>query len=239
MENRPTPKPALPSPRQRHAYSGRRKAEAVIRVLNGEHAHDVADDLGVMVTQIEGWRREFVMAGEKRMGELPIGFFERCLSPFERLVPLATLISVSIGVALYVQGQKKASQQRVTDNFNALDDKYIDYVKLCMAHPDLDVYDVPIDHPSPRTPDQLRAESMMFSLLISTLERSYMTYHPESDAFSQQEWESWNAYIQTWATRPNFRAEWGRTREAYDREFRDYVEAQIQRSRPATTHRMQ
>ncbi len=45
------------------------------------------------------------------MGELPLGMFERCLSPFERLVPLATLISVSIGVLLYVQGQKKAQLQ--------------------------------------------------------------------------------------------------------------------------------
>jgi len=199
----------------------------VIRVLNGEHAHEVAEDLNVTVAQLETWRREFVVAGEKRMGELPIGFFERCLSPFERLVPLAMLISVSIGVALYVQGQRKAAQQQVTDNFNALDDKYIEYVKLCLAHPELDVYDVPMVHPTPRTPEQLREESMIFSVLISTLERSYMTYHAQADAFSRQEWESWQVYIRTWVTRPNFRAEWGRTKDAYDRDFRNYLDAQL------------
>ena len=211
----------------RSGLSGRRKSEAVIRVMNGEHAHEVAEDLGVSSAQVETWRREFILAGERRMGELPLGLFERCLSPFERLVPLATLISVSIGVLLYVQGQKKAQLQQVTDNFNALDDKYIEYAKLCLQHPDLDVFDIPVEHPTPRTVAQVREESMMFAVLTSMLERAFMTYHDQSDGFNRQEWESWSAYTRTWLTRQNFLAEWNRTKEVYDRDFRVYVDHQI------------
>ena len=87
--------------------------------------------------------------------------------PFERLVPLATLISVAIAVALFVQGQQRDREardkeaardreHRVTESFNALDDKYIDYVRLCLQHPDLDVYDTPLPHAGPLRPEQKR-----------------------------------------------------------------------------------
>src|SRR5947209_2488786 len=95
------------------AVSGRRKSEAVMRVMGGEDPAVVAESLGVSLVQVETWRREFMLAGERRMGELPLGMLERCLSPFERLVPLATLISVTIGVMIYLQAQRKADLQQV------------------------------------------------------------------------------------------------------------------------------
>ncbi len=115
----------------------------------------------------------------------------------------------------------------MTDNFNALDDKYIEYAKLCLQHSELDVFDIPIQHPAPRTVAQLREESMMFSVLMSMLERAFMTYHDQPDAFNRQEWGSWSAYTRTWLTRDNFLAEWVRTKGVYDQDFRVYVDGQI------------
>src|SRR4051812_18941792 len=93
--------------RGKRAISGRLKAEGAVRVLGGENSEEVAEALGVSIVEVERWRREFVVAGEKRMGELPLGILERCLSPFERLVPLATLVSVGIAVVLFVQSQAR------------------------------------------------------------------------------------------------------------------------------------
>jgi hypothetical protein len=225
------------------SFAGRRKAEVVLRVMNGEDAHDVAEAMGVSVTEIETWRREFVIAGERRMGELPLGLLERCFSPFERLVPLASLVSVALAVFLFVQGQRRdreareretarAREQRVTESFNALDDKYIDYVKLCLEHPELDVFDIPIPHAASPSPEVRRREGMMFAILISVLERSYLMYRDQTDPFKREQWAGWEAYIVKWLERPNFVEEWQRTKKEFDADFARYMDGLIARKRP-------
>jgi hypothetical protein len=221
------------------AISGRMKAEGAMRVLGGESAEAVAESMGVTVVEVERWRREFVVAGERRMGELPLGVIERIFSPFERLVPLCTLISVAIAVALYVQGQAKereanarevrrASELKMTEAFNALDDKYIDYVKLCLAHPELDTFDTPLARGRPATPAELRGESMMFAILLSMMERSYLMYRDPSDAFKREEWVGWEGYMRSWISRQNFLAEWGRTKHEFDPDFVVFLDKLIE-----------
>ncbi len=227
----------------RKPTAGRCKAEAVLRVMCGEDAHEVAESIGVPLHDVELWRREFVLAGERRMGELPLGWLERCLSPFERLVPLATLVSVAIAVALFVQGRQhdreardkeaaREREQRVTESFNALDDKYIDYVKLCLQHPDLDVYDTPLPHAAPLGPERKRQEAMMFAILLSVMERSYLMYRDQQDAFKSDEWHAWDTYIHRWAVRQNFADEWKRSRTEYDSAFQKYIDDLLSEKKP-------
>jgi hypothetical protein len=220
---------------QNQKVSGRLKAEAAVRVLGGENAEHVAEAMNVSIVEIERWRREFVIAGERRMGELPLGLLERVLSPFERLVPLATLISVGIAVALFVQGQAherearerealRAREVRVTEAFNALDDKYIDYVKLCMQHPDLDAFDTPLKRDRPTTEAEKRGESMMFAILLSVMERSFLTYRDQSDPFKQAQWAAWETYVKSWLGRENFCQEWEKTKKEFDSGFVVYLD---------------
>jgi hypothetical protein len=220
------------------AVSARLKAEGAVRVLGGESAEAVAQAIGVSVVEVERWRREFVVAGERRMGELPLGVLERVFSPFERLVPLCTLISVAIAVALFVQGQAKerdanareaarARELRVTEAFNALDDKYIDYVKLCLAHSELDAFDTPLVRDRPATPAELRGESMMFAILLSVMERSYLMYRDPSDPFKREQWVGWEAYVRSWVGRQNFQAEWARTKHEFDPAFVTFLDKMI------------
>jgi len=222
------------------AISGRMKAEGAMRVLGGENAEAVAESMGVTVVEVERWRREFVVAGERRMGELPLGVLERIFSPFERLVPLCTLISVAIAVALYVQGQAKerdanareaerARGRQVTEAFNALDDKYIDYVKLCLAHPELDVFDTPLARTRPASADEQRRESMMFAILLSVLERSYLMYQNQDDAFKRGQWAGWESYVKSWLGGENFLGEWERTKREFDPAFVTYMDGLIRK----------
>jgi len=223
---------------QGQKVSARFKAEAAVRVLGGESAEEVAEAMGVSIVEIERWRREFVLAGERRMGELPLGWLERCLSPFERLVPLATLVSVGIAVVLFVQGQaheraareREAVRQRearVTETYNALDDRYIDYVKLCMQHPELDAFDTPLHRDRPATEAEKRGESMMFSILLSVMERSFLMYRDQSDAFKKAQWTAWETYVKSWVGRKNFVDEWRKTRTEFDHDFAVYMDGVI------------
>jgi hypothetical protein len=210
-----------------------------MRVLAGEEPAAVAEQLGVSAGLIEQWCKEFCRAGEQRLRQLPENALERVFTAAEKLVPLATLISVLLAVTLFIQGQRKEMaersrlaalerESRVRDAYTSLDDRYIDYIKLCVQQPDLDVYDQPLNRVSAATPEQLRRESMMLSILESILERAYLMYNNPADDFERAQWTAWSAYIASWAARPNFRMEWSRDRSQFDSRFVDYVDGLIQ-----------
>jgi hypothetical protein len=169
---------------------------------------------------------------------------ERCVISSEKLVPLATLVSVLLAVTLFIQGQRKEMAERsrqatleretrIRDAYTSLDDKYIDYVKLCLANPDLDVYDMPRATPAAATAEQVRRESMMLSILDSVLERAYLMYNNPNDEFERNQWTAWSAYMTSWAGRANFRSEWMRDRLQFDPRFATYLDALL-RSTPTT-----
>ena len=224
----------------------RRRVDAVARVLAGEPVEAVAAELGVPPRQLDGWAKEFCRAGETRLRQLPDNGFERALTGAEKLVPLATLLSVLIAAVLFVQGQRReaadrarsdalARESRVRDAYTGLDDKYLDYAKLCLDHPDLDVFDTPLPNPPPPTPERRRRESMVLAVLFSMLERAYLMYADPRDDFERNQWAAWSAYTRMWSARGNFRAEWAVGRDQFDPNFAGYVDRLVAAPPGATT----
>jgi hypothetical protein len=246
MENAPAPRPA------RHAPHLRRRVDAVARLLAGEPVETIAEELGVTPRTVDAWAKEFCRAGETRLRQLPDNGFERLVTAAEKLVPLATLLSVVIAAVLFVQGQRKeaaeraqeavarahadatAREARVRDDYTALDDKYIEFVKLCLDHKDLDVFDTPLVRAEPPTADQRRQEAMVIAILQSILERAYLMYGDPNDAFERNQWSAWSAYMKAWSARDNFRAEWSQNRTEFDPAFAAYMDAQIAATPPST-----
>ncbi len=227
---------STPAAQQRLSHNLRHRTDAVARVLRGDELSEIAADLGVPPREIEQWAKEYCRAGEMRLRQLPENFLERCVTSAEKLVPLATLISVVIAVTLFVQGQRKEAadrarveaierESRVRDAYTALDDRYLDYVKLCMEHPDLDVFDTPMKRTAPPTEQQRRQESMMLSMLMSVLERAYLMYSQPDDDFERGQWSAWVEYMKSWVVRDNFREEWKRSRKQFDGGFAKYVDS--------------
>ena len=215
------------------------RLDAVARLLRGDDVEEIARELNVPVQTLEQWAKEFCRAGEMRLRQLPENWIERWLTGAEKLVPIATLISVLLAVTLFVQGEHKEAveqahaaaqerESRVRDAYAALDDKYLDYVKLCLDHPDLDVFDTPMAHPAPPTLEQSRRESMILSTLLSILERAYLMYNAPSDEFEKNQWNAWAAYMKAWSVRANFRAEWANSRKEFDANFGAYLDGLIQ-----------
>jgi hypothetical protein len=224
--------------------SVKQRSHAVSRLLHGEDAHVIAEELEITPRELEAWAREFCRAGEMRLRQLPDNLLERCLTAAEKLVPLATLISVLLAVTLFIQGQRKEAvnrahaeamerESRVRDAYAALDDKYLDYVKVCLDHPDLDVFDTPMVRKAPPTVEQQRQESMVLAMLTSMLERAYLMYSSPDDTFERNQWSAWSAYMSDWARRDNFRSEWTKSKTEFDPNFAAYIDSLIQ-SGPTT-----
>ena len=219
------------------------RTDAVTRLLMGEDLAKLAEELKIDPRQLEQWAKEFCRAGEMRLRLLPDNWVERWLSISEKLVPIATLVSVLLAVTLFVQGQHKEAVQnaraatleretRVRDNYTALDDRYLDYVKVCLEHPDLDVFDTPMEHPPVLTAEQRRREKMVLSILLSIMERAYLMYCTPSDGFEKNQWAAWTAYIKMWSARENFRSEWTDSRSQFDANFATYVDELMQQPVP-------
>ena len=81
----------------------------------------------------------------------------------------------------------------------------------------------------PATEDERRRESMMFAILLSVMERSYLMYRDQTDAFKKEQWSGWETYIKSWVGRGNFAAEWERTKREFDPAFVVYLDGVIGR----------
>jgi hypothetical protein len=221
------------------APSLKHRMDAVARLMRGDELEEISRDIGASVRQIEQWGKEFCRAGEMRLRQLPDNWMERCLTGAEKLVPIATLVSVLLAVTLFIEGQRKEAAEhvraavqerelRVRDSYSALDDKYLDYVKLCLDHPDLDVFDTPMANSPPRTAEQRRRESMILSTLLSILERAYLMYNSPKDDFEGNQWAAWSAYMVAWSSRANFQSEWAESKKEFDPNFAKYIDGLIQ-----------
>src|SRR5712692_9201601 len=91
-------------------------------------------------------------------------------------VKLTQLIGIPVGIILYVLNKRRERIEREYGTYNALDERYIDYLKLCMGHPDLDVADTPRENTGAMNADQQHRELVMFSILLSIMERAFLMY---------------------------------------------------------------
>lgn len=150
------------------------------------------------------------------------------------LVKIAQLVGIPVGIVVYGLNKRKERLDREYGTYNALDEKYVEYLTLCLEHDDLDVADVPKGRAEPLTPEQRRRELIMFSILLSIMERAYLMYRDESDAARQSQWEGWSAYIVDWSRRPNFASAAPVLSQQFDRRFSEYLDGLIQKSPSAT-----
>lgn len=110
-------------------------------------------------------------------------------------------------------------------------DKYIDYLHLCLQYPHLDVFEERIDAPK-KTPEIERQELMMFSILLAVFEHAHRTYASRTlrSEFERTEFENWKGYMGFWAKRPNFQAAWSKLYSDYESKFQEYMDALIPES---------
>ena len=126
------------------------------------------------------------------------------VTDLDTLLTLTQLIGIPIGIGLYVVNKRKERLEREYGTYDALDNKYIDYLRLCLANPDLDVADTPRRDMPGLSPEQQHRELVIFSILISIMERAYLMYEDKSGRVRRDQWAGWDAYIRDWSLRTNF-----------------------------------
>jgi len=74
--------------------------------------------------------------------------------------------------------------------------------------------------------DQQR-ERVIFSILISIMERAYLMYSDRSFRVRQEQWDGWDGYIEEWCSRPNFAAALPNLAPGFDERFVNYLHIKV------------
>jgi hypothetical protein len=133
------------------------------------------------------------------------------------------LIGIPVGIGVYMINKRKERIAREYGTYDALDQKYIDYLTLCLANPDLDVADVPMASGVTLTAEQSHKQMIMFSILLAIMERAYIMYKDKSGSVRQAQWSGWDAYIKDWLKRENFAAAVPILSAEFDAGFVEYL----------------
>jgi len=149
------------------------------------------------------------------------------LANLETILRVFQLVGIPVAIGLYMVNKQKERRDKDYGTYDTLDDKYIDYLKLCLDYPDLDVGDTPKANVGVLSPEQQQRELVMFSILVSIMERAYLMYEDRSYRVREQQWAGWETYIEQWGRRANFKSALPQLCLGFDERFVKYLRTKI------------
>lgn len=152
----------------------------------------------------------------------------------EILSLISTAFGVPIAILLFWNEKTKERFDREWGTYNALDEKYIKYLELCIINPRYNLYNTELMSPPELSNMEEIQRSALFEILIAILERSDLMYHEHSDGPRRSQWEGWLAYIEGWTQDRRFRPMWNLISSQYDSGFVKFVETKLDE---AKTHK--
>ena len=156
------------------------------------------------------------------------------MSKLELLKEIAQVlyyISLSITGPLalfgYLKAKEKEQQDREYRVYDELDNKFLAYQKLALAH-DLDLIEAPDASPALAGDRlRLRQELVTASCGFALFQRAFLMFHGQSDAFKARQWQGWDRLLTSFLRRPGVRHAWQICKLHYDQEFQASVDERI------------
>lgn len=136
---------------------------------------------------------------------------------------VVTILSLPGAILIYYREKRRERLDREYGTYNALDDKYIDFLKLCAEHPELDIFEIPIGTDR-KEPLAERQELILYTMLISILERAYLMYSDQCTEIKARQWNGWHDYALDYCRRTGFRNAWRKIGSGFDLEFCSYID---------------
>jgi hypothetical protein len=150
---------------------------------------------------------------------------------------VAVLVGVPLGLYQYYRAVKKEQHDREYGAYNALDDKYLEFQKMCLEYPHLDVFDIRDPMRVELTEIQRKQELITFTMLFSIFERAYLMYSGQSAAIRQRQWSGWHDYIGDYCGRENFKRAWAVSGNTFDSDFQAYMGQRVRETQSALPSR--
>lgn len=136
----------------------------------------------------------------------------------ELLSYVATVVGIPLALATFVFQEKKERQNEQEEIYDKLMGHYADIQEKLFEYPELDMHNTPSTDPETQ-----RRQYILYEMLISLFERSFILLEDEKAPEYQRMWNSWVDYIQSWLAKPNFVAALPQLMKGEDPDFVAYV----------------
>ena len=116
---------------------------------------------------------------------------------------VVTVIGLPLAIAVYFIDQRKERANEEAEIYQLLNNAYNAFLRVVIDNPDLRLRS---NASTPDlTPEQQERMLLIFDMLISLLERAYLTaWQPEMNESQKRRWNSWEDFMREWLRRDNF-----------------------------------
>jgi hypothetical protein len=146
------------------------------------------------------------------------------LETWELASYVVTVIGLPLAIFLFLYEQRKERANEEDEVYQLLSNAYNDFLKVVIDNADLHLRS---NAPTPDlTPEQRERMLAIFDMLISLLERAYLTaWSPQMTPSQARRWNSWEDFMREWIRRDDFYLRLPELLRGEDPEFAEYMRA--------------
>lgn len=143
---------------------------------------------------------------------------------------VVTVIGLPAAIAVFLFEQRKERANEEAEVYQLLANAYNDFLRVVIDNADLRLRS---NAPTPDlTPEQRERMLAIFDMLISLLERAYLTaWSPAMTPEQARRWNSWEDFMREWIRRDDFYYRLPELLRGEDPQFAAYLQALAQQER--------
>ncbi|MGA2292526.1 hypothetical protein [Bradyrhizobium sp.] len=154
--------------------------------------------------------------------------FEYCKRWAEVFSYVAVVVTAPLALWEYKDNNVKERNEVAHRVYREVDEKYVDFLKLCLERTRLDCSSVPHGMPElPLSSEEVRQQSVLYEVLTDAFEVAYVEYHPMETPLDPElikaQWDGWDAYIKDFLRRPAYCHVYLDIRDTFDTRFVEYM----------------
>ena len=152
------------------------------------------------------------------------------LDSWEQASYVVTVIGLPLAIGLFLYEQRKQRANEEDEVYQLLSNAYNEFLKVVIDNADLHLRS---NAPTPDlTPEQRERMLAIFDMLISLLERAYLTaWAPDMTPAQARRWNSWEDFMREWIRRDDFYHRLPDLLRGEDPQFADYLRALARQER--------
>lgn len=153
---------------------------------------------------------------------------KQLLDYLDAIGKIIVILGLPLAYFQYRRTKRKEKKDREYGTYNALDEKYLEFQKLCLDHPYLNIFDIPDEVPKVLNDKQKKEELILLTMLFSIFERAYLLYSDQYSEIKTKQWIGWDSYIKSYCMRKNFLIAWEISGSTFDTDFEKYMRQNIE-----------
>jgi hypothetical protein len=139
------------------------------------------------------------------------------------VIAVVALVGILPALVQLIRQRDKERRDRLADAYSGMGDRWSDFLKLCLDHPDLGLAALGLRDDGKLSPKKL----YLYSALIQLINRAYVLYRDEPEDVKRDRYTGWEEYLDDLLGLDEFIAAWKLIGFGYDKSFFQYVNRRI------------